>query len=115
MTASTPRCRECDSTENVAFFNVVRDGGDEYPWTALCEEHADEYASDSNVESIRLALGEPQRSLTLTYEEAEYLARLLAYNLWCANGDKEIGDPIFTQIVTIFDIEGEMEDLASGI
>lgn len=50
------RCRECGTdfpTDQIRTYLVVRDGGDEYPGTQLCDHCADEYANDDDVEIIR--------------------------------------------------------------
>lgn len=55
MGDSMAYCRECLDwfpAEEVKTYFVVRDGGDEYPGTSLCEECADEYRHDDDVESI---------------------------------------------------------------
>jgi hypothetical protein len=103
-------CRECGSDDHVVVFDIIREDG-EYPDTPLCDECIGVYAVDSDVISMHPA---GRKSLELDSDEAEWLARLIAYNLWRANGDKEIGDPIFTQLVTTFGIDGELEDLSRG-
>lgn len=48
-------CRECGRvfpTEELRAYDVVRDGGDEYPNTVLCSDCLEEYRNNPDVEEI---------------------------------------------------------------